>query len=121
MCRRHPLSRTFQTARPLTRRGTSREVVIDGVTVNRATERPLQESEYAFKGGACQNEYRNFPLGSWRSAVADWVFQGHIGVFSDYVQSTTMFLTAFMAAYFVVFVLGLAFGFALAAFEAAEK
>jgi len=53
--------------------------------------------------------------------VADWVFQGHIGVFSDYVQSTTMFLTAFMAAYFVVFVLGLAFGFALAAFEAAEK
>jgi hypothetical protein len=32
-----------------------------------------------------------------------------------------MFLTAFMAAYFVVFVLGLAFGFALAAFEAAEK
>ena len=35
--------------------------------------------------------------------VADWVFQGHIEVFSDYVQSTTMFLTAFMAAYFVVF------------------
>ncbi len=53
--------------------------------------------------------------------VADWVFQGHIEVFSDYVQSTTMFLTAFMAAYFVVFVLGLAFGFALAAFEAANK